>query len=526
MRRPTPTTIFVTLLALTGLIHASLLFAPPLAWDDDSNIFANPHFLAGRWAVFWRSDYFGLYVPLTSLVWQTLYTLGAGAAWPFRALNVGLHLTNVVLVHQLIRRGSAPRAGAWAAVIGAGLFALHPLQVATVAWISGGRDLLAACFALTATAAFFSPARGGRLVATAAYAAAVLSKPSAVVLPAVIAALGWRRSSTPTARGRTAWLLAWSGLGAAVTLWTLRAQDAHLGRFAWWQHAWLAGDAYWFYQRHLIQIFDLAANYARTPDVVLANPATLIGAALGVILPAGLAWWSPTLRPLVAAWAWLLLPVSGVVSFGYQETSGVADHYAYLSLAVVGAGVTLALSRRPSRAGFALAAAALCIGAGQSLARLGDYASNARFFDRMAKTAPASFATALGLSAVDCAERGDFAAGTRWSEAALTARPDDARALANLAYCRWHAGDVAGTAALARMLPRLDRAALARTQPTGYASFLASVGAGVIASGQSDAGYRLLCEARALFPDDPGYARGLAAAAQVLRGRGVTPTCE
>src|SRR6185312_16564465 len=90
------------LLTLTLAIYSRIWGAPPLSWDDGSNIFANPTFTMHVWWWPWKEPYYGLYVPVTSSVWAFLLWVGGGATWPFRALNLCLHLANVSFVYILL----------------------------------------------------------------------------------------------------------------------------------------------------------------------------------------------------------------------------------------------------------------------------------------------------------------------------------------------------------------------------------------------------------------------------------------
>ena len=519
MNQLKPRPALFALLILTGVIYLSLWSAPPLAWDDDSNIFANPFFRAGVWSEFWRNAYFGLYVPVTSLVWQILYALGGGRAWPFRALNAGLHVVNVGLAYALIRR----RAPAWAAVFGAAIFAWHPLQTATVAWISGGRDLIAGFFALVCLNFW---ARGRRAGALIAFALALLGKPSVVTLPLVWIALtpNDRRS-----RRDAPWVAAGLLLSALAIWQTALAQAGHPPEVAWWQRPWLMGDAYWFYLNHALAPWPLAVNYARTPEWVFAHSGTLITAVVPYVIAIYALIRKPRWTPYAAAAALLVLPVSGLVSFGYQSISGVADHYAYLALLPIAMWASTEAARatdRRLRFGRAAALVAVTAFVGLTIARLQVWRDNDAFFNDMARGAPTAYATGIGMSGVACGERQDFDAGVRWTEVALRARPLDVRALANQAYCLLHAGRPSAVAALDFYLDRMDLAELERSQPTGYASLLASIGSAQIAIGEYDDGYQYLCEAARLLPSEPTHRRNLEVATALLTKRHLEPKCD
>src|SRR5580692_2290602 len=106
--------------------------------------------------------------------------------WGYHATNVALHAAASALLFVLLRE-LAP--GPWPALGGAVLFAVHPALASAVAWIPGRNDSLLAVFALTAWIAFArdaaSPSNGWRAAHLAAFALALLTKETAVVIPLV-----------------------------------------------------------------------------------------------------------------------------------------------------------------------------------------------------------------------------------------------------------------------------------------------------------------------------------------------------
>ena len=182
--------------------------------DDPTHVsrnpLMNPPSLAnvGR---FWTTIYFSMYIPVTYTIWS----LAAKLAWTtqggqphlepavFHAFNVGLHTLNALLVFTVLSsllgemgdggkeardEGAATRA----AFVGALVFAVHPVQVETVGWVSGLRDLSAVTFMLCATWCYvnsFTAGRNLRFVsglALVAYLLGLLSIPTAAILPGVL----------------------------------------------------------------------------------------------------------------------------------------------------------------------------------------------------------------------------------------------------------------------------------------------------------------------------------------------------
>src|SRR5205085_628121 len=113
---------------------------------------------------YWRHPHMGLYVPVTYTVWSVISSMaqvsgpdvpaGTLDARAFHATSLAFHLLNTLSVYWLLRRLLAREArnawGDWAAAAGALLFGLHPVQVESVAWASGMKDVLCATFTLVA----------------------------------------------------------------------------------------------------------------------------------------------------------------------------------------------------------------------------------------------------------------------------------------------------------------------------------------------------------------------------------------
>ena len=527
------TWILFGILALTLLLYGVLLSAPALPWDDDSNIFNNPFYRSGQWSVFWKGPYYGLYVPLTTFVWQVLFTLGRGEVWPFRVLNLTLHSANVFLVFLILRRWSQHLKvpSVWPLGASVMLFAWHPLQVESVAWISGGRDLLSAFFALLALVFYARDEKwNSYALATFLFVAALLSKPGAVVWPAVC--FGVDLLTRPE-RLRVLWprLAAWLPVSAVIMLMTERAQVEHLVPVDWWLRPWVMLDTYAFYLRKIIWPIGLAGNYGRTPEIVLGAPRTLfVGLGFAVALIALSVWaLRRRERALLTPWLWviLLLPVSGLVSFGYQRNSTTADHYSYLAMVVVGAMVLAVLAGDLGRSRVLRGISALMVIGFFALAwqRVQVWRSAESFFRDMAETSPHSYATAIGMSVVECHERQDYDQGILWTERALLQRPHDITALANQAYCLIHAKNFFRVRDLDDELDHLDLEEMEAKNPTAYSSLLASIGTALMELTEYEDGYPYLCEAYRIKPSEPSYQRNLEIGARLMHEHDLDANC-
>ena len=177
-------------------------------FDDTIHVTENPSFFPMSWqglAGFWVRPYCKLYVPASYMLFAaecaaSRWLHGDGPmAVPrpglFHAVSLAIHIAASLLVLRILRRFTTHP---WAAVVGGLVFALHPLQVESVAWIAEQRGLLAAVFSLLAIDQFLewtehdqgrSRLRASYVLATGALVVALLAKPSAVVTPLLAFAL-------------------------------------------------------------------------------------------------------------------------------------------------------------------------------------------------------------------------------------------------------------------------------------------------------------------------------------------------
>jgi len=256
-------------------------------WDDDTNIHRNPLYSPLSWesiAVFWKGPFQQLYIPVTYSAWGGLVALsrmfaGTGISFGpinplfFHAANLLVHLLSATMIFLILRRLLAGQffkeaSGAritGAAAVGALVFALHPIQVEPVAWVSGLRDLLGGAFSLVAIACFLAfldeEHRGARRWLSYATATLFLllafgSKPGSVVAPAISLLAGWwllyeRQRSFLS----LLWLLPWFFLAGLEVLLTSRSQPAAelaASLVPLWARPLVATDATAFYMGKLI----------------------------------------------------------------------------------------------------------------------------------------------------------------------------------------------------------------------------------------------------------------------------------
>ena len=333
-------------------------------FDDPGYVTANPHVQRGldREAIVWAltTTHKVNWLPATWLSYQLDVSLFGVSAPAFHAVNLLLHVANALLLYALVRRLGF---GAAAAFATAGLFALHPLRVESVAWISERKDVLCGFFALLALHAWTSwTRRGGAaryVAALALFALSLMAKPMAVTLPFVLLLLDWwplertRFGPGPEAatRGRGAAALVLEKLpflaiaaAASVATYVLQQEGGAMTDAATLPLATrLAGAlaAYDWYVLKTLWPTGLAALY---PNPALAGrPVPLLPALCGGLLLATvgvLALREARRRPWLlvgaAIFVGMLVPVVGLVQVGQQST---ADRYTYLP--AIGLGIVL-----------------------------------------------------------------------------------------------------------------------------------------------------------------------------------------
>jgi Flp pilus assembly protein TadD len=408
--------------------------------------------------------------------------------------------------------------GPWAAAAGALLFAVHPVQVGSVAWISGMKDVLYALLCLAAicvdplaggadaSQAATSQNRGfGRyVIATALFALAVLAKPTAMVLPAIVLALAWgRRRLTRVAIVRMA---PWFALALACAAWTKAVQQVAREPAPLWLRPIVAGHALGTYLWKLIAPVNLGVDYGYSPKWLAGHRAAWATAIVPVVIAVLLAIWRRARWVVVGAIVFVLglLPVLGWVPFDFQFFSTVADRYLYLPMFGVAIAVAYGVSRLKPPAQVLVAGAVLVGFGARSWVEAGYWRDNPTLFARTLEVNPQSIAalSTLGTLAVEQAARAPTPAerlqlageSEQLSLRAVAVRPDYETAWVGVAAARWMQGR--RDAALEAYQKAL---ALAPDSPevlTNYAIALAQVG-------DLPKAQQLLSRATQVEPTDP-----------------------
>jgi len=373
---------------VVAVVFGRLLLCDFTWWDDPHTVHQNPLMnpvSRDTFWFYWTSSAANIYIPLTYSLWALVSVIAQVspdadriALNPifFHATNVIVHTAAAVGVFELLRRLCADRR---AALCGALLFAVHPTQVESVAWISGLKDVLAGAITI-ATLIFFvvwrqnvsapevalQVSRRGALVGMfVCFVLAMLSKPSAMTTPLLVIALDVIVFRTPWKNA-----LRLFGILLTVTLpfaWIARSvqMESNLDS-PLWARPLVVMDSVAFYIVKIVFPITLSLDYTRSPMNVIRSGAIFYTWVLPVSIVAILWWqWRRLIaRPLVLCGAVMFvaapLHVLGLTKFDFQQYSTVSDHYLYVAL--VGAGaVACALLAGAQRRTFYLAGVVLGI---------------------------------------------------------------------------------------------------------------------------------------------------------------------
>jgi tetratricopeptide (TPR) repeat protein len=324
----------VLLVVLTVAVYHPALQAG-FIWDDDDHLTANPAMTApdGLWRI-WSELATSRYYPLTLTTFWIEHRLWGLEPVGYHAVNILLHAGNAGLLFLLLRRLRIP--GAW---LGAALWAVHPVGVESVAWITELKNVQSAFFFLLALLAYVgfderpSPLRYAGLLVCGM--AAMLSKASTVVLPAVLLLiLWWQRGAWDRRDGRRlAPLFVAALLMSGLTVLEQRYQIGRSVRpeegLGLWERALLAGRAVWFYLGKTVWPADLMFLYPR----VIPHGLPLAG----VVVAGSLLWrWRthPVGRAALLGAGYFIIalaPVLGFFDLYFFRYSFVADHFQYLA---------------------------------------------------------------------------------------------------------------------------------------------------------------------------------------------------
>ena len=343
-------------------------------WDDDAHLTAPAlQSLDGLRRIWFELGATQQYYPVTHSAFWLMHRLWGDATLGYHLVNILLHGVTAVLFAAVLRRFAVP--GAWLAAL---LFALHPVHVESVAWMTELKNTLSAPFYLAALLLYvrFDERRDRRAYAGALvlFVIALLSKSVTATLPAAILVIFWWQRGTLRWREDVLPLLPFFVLGIAGGLTTAWVERTDIGaegaefQFTPIERGLIAGRAFWFYLSKLAWPVHLVFIYPRW-NISQAVAWQYAFPLAAIALVAGL-WrlrhWSRAPLAAVLLFAGTLFPALGFVNVYPFVYSFVADHFQYLAslpmIALASAGIAIAARRVPLAPAASLAAAVAVAG--------------------------------------------------------------------------------------------------------------------------------------------------------------------
>src|SRR5437773_859326 len=346
-------------------------------WDDDDYIINNKLLTApDGWQRIWFSlDSPSQYFPLTYSTFRIEHAFWGLNPTGYHWVNLLLHIANAMLVWSVLARLKVP--GAWLA---GGIFALHPVQVESVAWITERKNVLMAFFfllTLLAWIAFINERTKRRWLfyglALILYLLALSAKTTACTLPAALFLILWLQNKPIRWRRIfqiVPFLVLGFAMGALAMWWERYHQGTSRAVFTFLspiERVLVASRAVWFYLSKLIWPSRLTFIYPRwdiTPTHFLSYVWLLAGLTLCVAMYFLRRYVGRSVEVAVGFFVATLSPVLGFIMLYTFRYTFVADHYQYLAcvgpIALASAGlVNLADTFKNSRT--LILSAALCV---------------------------------------------------------------------------------------------------------------------------------------------------------------------
>jgi len=337
---------------VTFLVYSPTINHGFINFDDPPFVIENPMVNGGlNWAGIGQAFVSAPARNWQPLTWMThmldcsLYGL---APWGHHLGNVLLHSCNAALLFLLMTRitGSIKRS-----LVVAALFALHPLRVESVAWVTSRKDVLSGCFWMLSMLAYASYVRGGPrrhwayLLSLGSFALGLMSKSTVIMLPVVLLLLDWwplRRLHWSNAKALILEKIPFFVTSAMAALLVIKSHSpspedpvvVYLALVARWQHAVVS---YLLYLSKFFVPVNLAVFY---PHPGWHPLWLLLASGLGILALSILAFRFGKRHPsFLVGWFWFLaslLPSVGLIDFGDHS---IADRFSYLTL--IGLAITL-----------------------------------------------------------------------------------------------------------------------------------------------------------------------------------------
>ena len=370
----------ISIFVYVGIVVATLVAYEPIRhnyfinYDDDSYIFDNAQVKSGiTWASLGQAftkPHFYMWHPLTTISHMLDYELFGLNPQGHHLVSVGIHIVNALLVLWILNNltastlrqssvpANSPQAGAiWPSAFVAAVFALHPMQVESVAWAAERKTVLSGLFWFLTMAAYIHYARkprfGRYLVVLLVFGLCIMTKPIVITLPLVLLLLDywpldrirWGHQHNKKARSRPdqksiGWLtaekiplLAISAILGVLTVIAQQSGDAisTLDKVPLDSRIANAFVSYVKYIGKLVWPSDLAVFYPPS-HLNLLNTTTVFCAFIFIMISAISIYIGRRKKYIAVGWLWFagtLVPMIGLVQVGEQA---MANRYMYLPM--------------------------------------------------------------------------------------------------------------------------------------------------------------------------------------------------
>ena len=323
--------VLLTFLAYSPALNGDFI------WDDDQHITKKKAVIGEESfkRIWTTSD--AVYYPLVLTTFWVEWRLWSGQPMGFHIVNVLLHAINAILLcflfHQL---------GIKWAWLGGAIFALHPVHVESVAWITELKNVQSGFFYLL-TLLFYlrfldNRRRQWYLATLIMFLAALLSKSSTVMLPVILLIIHWWLNH-PLQKKDIFSIAPFFVLSALASLWTIWEQQYHSGAIGpeWsiglLERTVIAGYNIWFYIIKLLFPYNLTFFYPRWEIDPLSIIAYFPLALLLILYLASLknyTAWGKSVFIALSYFIITLFPTLGFFNFYFMRYSFVGDHFQYL----------------------------------------------------------------------------------------------------------------------------------------------------------------------------------------------------
>ena len=334
--------------AHSAIIAAAIIIATFLAslpairsgfiWDDDVHVTKNVTLrsLAGLELIWLRPGATPQYYPLTHTTFWLEWHLWHVDPLGYHVVNVALHASSALLLWRVLALLGLGRAAPLAAAI----FALHPIEVESVAWITERKNVLSGVFYFASALAFLkSDKPGSYALAVVLFICAVLSKTVAGTLPAALLLMIWWKTGRIRRRDALR-VLPMFVIALVMGIVTARMERQTVGAagpewaFTFLERCLIAVRALWFYAYKLLVPINLTFIYPRW-TINPHNPLQWMFVLSAIAVVAALFALRNRLGrgPLAAVLFFVgtLMPALGFVNTYPMRYSFVADHFQYLA---------------------------------------------------------------------------------------------------------------------------------------------------------------------------------------------------